>query len=119
MQRRDFLIFTGTALLAGCAGTETKGTAGGGDASGMKFSDSERAVIEAYYGKPSGPLPPQRAKAGEVLQAGQRPAKLPVNLLSKLPDLPAPYTRYVLGNDIILVNRDTHVILDVIPQVVR
>ncbi len=119
MERRDFLIFSAAALLAGCASQGDKSAAGGGDSSGMKFSASDRAAVEAFYGKPSGTLPPQRAKVGDVLQAGQRPAKLPVNLLTKLPDLPAPYTRYVLGNDIVLVNRDSLVILDVMPQVVR
>ncbi len=119
MERRDFLIFTAAALLAGCASQGDKSAAGGGDSSGMKFSASDRAAVEAYYGKPSGTLPPQSAKVGDVLPPGQRPAKLPGKLLSKLPDLPAPYTRYVVGNDIVLVNRDTHVVLDVMPQVVR
>lgn len=43
--------------------------------------------------------------------------KLPTDLDGKLPSLPAPHTRLVLGADVILVNRDTHEILDVIPQV--
>lgn len=116
MERRDFLFMTAAALLAGCAsqGSTTKGT----DSSGMKFSESERKTIEAFYGgKPRGVIPAQRAKPGDVLDSGQRPAKLPSDLVAKLPDLPTPYTRYTLGADVILVNRDTHVILDVIPQI--
>lgn len=118
MQRRDFLFMTAAAaLLAGCAG---KGATTSMETSGIKFSESERKTIETYYSaQRRGPatLPPQRAKPGDVLDPGQRPNKLPGDLLGRLPDLPAPYTRLVLGGDIILVNRDTHVIADVIPQV--
>lgn len=115
MERRDFLFMTAAVLLAGCAskGSATKST----DSSGMKFSETERKTIEAFYGgKPRGVIPAQQAKPGDLLDSGQRPAKLPSDLVARLPDLPAPYTRYKLGADVILVNRDTHVILDVIPQ---
>ena len=54
-----------------------------------------------------------------MLDPGQRPAPLPSALNAKLTHLPAPYTRYILGADVVLVNRDTHAILDVIPQIVR
>jgi hypothetical protein len=116
MERRDFLLMTTAALLAGCAGG---GTTKSADSSGLMFSESERKTIEAFYGKPSGTLPAQQAKPGDVLDSGQRPAKLPSDLVAKLPHLPAPYTRYTLGADVILVNRDTHAILDVIPQIAR
>ncbi|MEW5788246.1 MAG: hypothetical protein AB1899_10390 [Pseudomonadota bacterium] len=115
MERRAFLFSTTALLLAGCA---SQGSTSAPDTSGMKFSDKERQAILAFYGTQKRGTPPaQRAKPGDVLDAGQRPAKLPSDLLAKLPDLPAPYTRYVLGADIILVNRDSHAILDVIPQI--
>ncbi len=117
MKRREFLFLATASLLAGCASQDN--APGAGDSSGMKFTESERSVIEAFYGKASGPLPPQRAKVGDVLDPGQRPAPLPSNLSAKLPYPQGPYTRYILGNDVILVNRDTHQILDVIPQIVR
>jgi len=66
---------------------------------------------------PTGALPAQRAKAGDVLDSGQRPNKLPTDLAKLLPDLPEPYTRLILGADVVLVNRNTHAILDVIPQI--
>jgi hypothetical protein len=116
MERREFLFIATAALLAGCA---SQGGSQSSDASGMRFSDSERGIIEAFYGKPSGPLPAQRVKPGDVLDPGQRPAPLPSGLNAKLPHLPAPYTRYIVGSDVVLVNRDTHAILDVIPQIVR
>jgi hypothetical protein len=115
MERRDFLLMAAAALLAGCAsqGSTTKST----DSSGMKFSENERKTIEAFYGRRGGSLPAQRVNPGDVLDSGQRPAKLPSDLIARLPDLPAPYTRYTLGADVVLVNRDTHAILDVIPQI--
>ena len=117
MQRRDFLFFTAAALLVGCA---SKGTTTSTDSAGAKFSEGERKTIEGYYSalrRAPVSMPPQRVKPGELLDSGQRPNKLPGDLLGRLPDLPAPYTRLVLGGDVILVNRDTHLIADVIPQV--
>jgi hypothetical protein len=116
MLRRDFLIMTAATLLAGCAG---QGGTTSSDTSGMRFSDKERGIIEAFYGKPTGPLPAQRASAGDVLDSGQRPMPLPSDLNARLPYLPSPYTRYIVGSDVVLVNRDTHAILDVVPQIVR
>jgi len=115
MLRRDFLFMTAAALLSGSA---SQGSASSADASGMKFSESERKTSAAFYGgQGRGSIPAQWARPGDVLDSSQRPAKLPRDLLARLPDLPAPYTRLVLGADIILVNRDTHTILDVIPQI--
>ncbi len=117
MERRDFLFMSVAALLAGCA---SQGKTTSAEPSGMKFSEFERKAIESYYSAlRRGPasMPAQRAKPGDILDTGLRPNKLPGDLLGRLPDLPAPYTRLVLGADVILVNRDTHMIADVIPQV--
>ncbi len=88
----------------------------------MQFSEAERKVILNYYAQAggrtaTGSIPAQRARAGELLDSGQRPNKLPVELAKRLPDLPNPYTRLILGADVLLVNRDSHAILDVIPQI--
>jgi hypothetical protein len=117
MQRRDFLVFA-SVLIAGCA-TKTSSVP---DSSGLRFSDADRKVITGYYSQaggrqPSGAIPAQRAKVGDVLDSGLRPNKLPVELARLLPDLPDPYTRLTLGADVVLVNRNSHAILDVIPQV--
>lgn len=117
MQRRDFLVLA-SLLITGCA---TK-TSRSPDASGIQFSEAERQIITRFY-TPSGgrktttAAPAQRAKPGDLLDSGQRPNKLPIDLAKLLPDLPAPYTRLTLGADVLLVNRETHAILDVIPQV--
>ncbi len=117
MERRGFLFAAAAALLAGCAsqGSSTPGAAGGA----LQFSDTERKTIENFYGARGGDPSAARVKPGGVLEPGQRPAKLPSDLLARLPDLPSPYTRYVLDTDVILVNRDSHAVLDVITQVVR
>lgn len=121
MERRAFLIYSGslaalaaTSMLAGCAGQAT------GDASGMRFSDAERKLILDYYRQPGdrkSTLQAQLAKPGDKLDTGQRPNHLPDDLKKQLSHLPDPYTRLILGADVILVNRNTHDILDVIPQV--
>lgn len=118
MDRRTFAVSIPLLVLLGCASqTKDKPTA-----SGPAFSAQERALISDYYAAerartPAREKPAQRAKAGDKLVSGQRPAKLPGNLLERLPPLSEPYTRLLLGADVILVNRDTHDILDVIPQV--
>jgi len=117
MQRREFLVFAGL-LITGCATRPSTSP----EVSGMRFTEAERKTITAYYAQPvgqsaTGSIPAQRARAGELLDSGQRPNKLPIELARRLPDLPNPYTRLILGADVLLINRDSHVILDVIPQI--
>ena len=121
MERRAFLIHSvslAALALAGCAGQAAKT----GDTSGMRFSDAERKLIIAFY-EQQGALvagrqkPAQRVKVGDKLDSGQRPTRLPDELTRLLAHLPDPYTRLSLGADVILVNRNTHDVLDVIPQV--
>lgn len=122
MERRGFLISTGALaalVLTGCAGQPA---ATSGDTSGMRFSDAERKLIIGFYEyqgarKPGRQVPAQRAKPGEKLDSGQRPTRLPDDLNKQLVFLSDPYTRLILGADVILVNRNTHDILDVIPQI--
>ena len=117
MKRRDFLLL-GTLALAGCAAQPKSESA----AAPLAFSAAERDTIEAYFAQargrgPANTKPPQQVKPGDLLVSGQRPNKLPVELASKLPHLADPHTRLILGADIILVNRATLRIDDVIPQV--
>jgi hypothetical protein len=117
MQRRNFLVLAGL-LLTGCASRSSPPP----EAAGMRFSETERSRIVAFYSqaggrKNTGPVPAQRARVGDLLDSGQRPNKLPIDLAKLLPDLPEPYTRLILGADVVLVNRNSHAILDVIPQI--
>lgn len=118
MDRRAFVTAIPGLLLFGCAGS------GGKEANptaGPVFSDADRKQIADYFANerrgPQPAKPAQRVKPGDKLESGQRPTRLPDGLDKKLPYLPEPYTRLILGADVILVNRNTHDILDVIPQV--
>lgn len=118
MDRRCFLTVFPALALAGCAGTNSDK----GAATGPQFSPAERELITRYYakersGSPAKAIPAQQVKPGDTLVSGARPAKLPTALDQHLSLPPAPYTRLTLGADVILVNRDTHLIADVIPQV--
>ena len=122
MDRRAFVRFIPAAALVGtvfgCASQADNKPAA---PTGIKFNEKDRAAILAYYGRGAGSpqqTPPlQRAMPGGVLPSGERPAKLPTDLDARLSALPDPYTRLTLGADVILVNRNTHEILDVIPQI--
>lgn len=121
MQRRAFMKFTGVLAvlaLSGCAGQPAQVKA----ESGVRFSDAEKRLIIDFYAQQGArvagrQVQAQRARVGEKMDSGQRPTRLPDDLNKLLSYLPNPYTRLILGSDVILVNRDTHDILDVIPQV--
>jgi hypothetical protein len=116
MLRREFLIFA-SLFAAGCASKPASQP----ESPGLRFSESERQTITEYYARLRGPRPAtppaQGVKPGDTLLSGQRPNKLPVDLLKQLPDLRDPHTRLIVGADVVLINRDTHAILDVIPRV--
>lgn len=118
MDRRAFVTLLPTLALLGCANQAPNKPS----ETGMRFSPSERELISRHFALergrgPARDIPPPRVKPGDLLDSGQRPNKLPTNLDQQLPVLPSPYTRLILGADVILVNRDTHVIADVIPQI--
>jgi hypothetical protein len=119
MDRRAFIRFIPAIALLGCASHGQQMT----EKSGMRFSEAERNLITTYYKLQGRPRTPDqdkatsRARVGEKLMSGERPNKLPTALDAQLPTLPDPYTRLTLGADVILVNRNTHDILDIIPQV--
>ncbi len=117
MDRRAFIGFIPAIALFGCASQGPEK----GDPSGMRFTEAERKIITGYYQQQGQPrvAPPaiNHANAGDKLMSGERPNKLPTALDAQLPGLPDPYTRLTLGTDVILVNRNTHDILDVIPQI--
>ncbi|WP_096461379.1 hypothetical protein [Sulfurifustis variabilis] len=95
----------------------------------VSFSRHDRAVIEQYYrgahqrglppglAKRNGALPPGLAKR-DVLPPGLSTVPLPVELERQLTPLPAVYVRVRIGNDIVLMDRKTRVVFDVIYGVV-
>jgi hypothetical protein len=121
MNRRAFItlipLIPAVAML-GCASPGAEKPT----ISGPVFDAAERAQITQHYvaerGRgPARTAPAQRVKPGDKLDTGQRPTRLPGALDDHLRHLPEPYARLVLGGDVILVNRNTHDIHDVIPQV--
>ncbi len=117
MDRRSFVSLIPAIALVGCASQGREPP----PAPAMRFSDAERNTITTYYRQQGQPRAAMSAKArvgiGDKLISGERPNKLPTALDALLPGLPEPYTRLVLGADVILVNRNSHDILDVIPQI--
>ncbi len=97
------------------------------------FGTHEREIIAAYYRNRNSNLPPGLAKRGGNLPPGlerqlQRKGKLPPglqkrlepfppDLVRSLPPLPPDYNRGVIGAHVVLVNRRTGIIVDVIKNI--
>jgi hypothetical protein len=97
------------------------------------FSAQEREVITHYYSNRGSNLPPGLAKRGGNLPPGlekqlerngtlppglqKRVEPCPVELERQLPPLPAEYRRGVIGAHIVIFNRNTNVIVDVLRDV--
>ncbi len=64
-------------------------------------------------------LPPGLAKRGNKLPAGLMKGDLPSELESKLPPLPKNVERVIVDNDVLLVQKGTDLILDVLEGVIR
>lgn len=92
----------------------------------VRLSDRDRTAIEDYYrtarkkkglppglAKRAGNLPPGLAKR-DTLPPGLRSEPLPADLEGRLSTLPASHVRVRIGYDIVLLERKTRVIVDVI-----
>ena len=98
-----------------------------------EFQDHDREVITHYYSNRGSNLPPGLAKRGGNLPPGlekqlerngtlppglqKRVQPCPVELERQLPPLPAEYRRGVIGAHIVIFNRNTNVIVDVMKDV--
>ena len=134
-QRRIFLYGSMGAALSTLAGgwamaLDTKRS--------EHFSSEERRIIESYYqkGKKSKKkgLPPGLAKRGGDLPPGlqkkldrggqlppglqKRLEPLPTDLDHRLPRLPEYWERVIVERDIVLIDRRTNRILDIIENVI-
>lgn len=122
-----FVTLLLASVLAGCASyTATSGRVVIKDDTGVvdiRIDDRDRAHIHDYYRSRKGPppglakrnghLPPGLAKR-DRLPHGLEGDTLPYELERKLAKLPSPYVRIRVGQDIVLMNRNTRVIFDVI-----
>ena len=139
MSRRKLLL-AGLALSVGCLVRPMAGLALDTGRS-VQFSNEERRIIENYYRKDHGGkkgkkkgLPPGLAKRGGNLPPGlqkhierngqlppglqKRLEPLPRDLHGRLPRLPEYYERVILERDVILVDRRTNRVLDIIEDVI-
>ena len=90
----------------------------------LRFSDRDRALIEAHFraAKPK-KAPPGLAKRErltpglvkrDTLPPGLQERLLPHALEVRLTVLPAAYARVIVGHDVVLIRRDTRVVLDIL-----
>ena len=88
------------------------------------FSERDRVILEEYYraakSKKTPPglakresLPPGLAKR-DTLPPGLQGRLLPHELEARLTVLPASQVRVIIGRDIVLMQRDTRVVLDIL-----
>jgi len=105
-----------------------------GDAK-YRFRSEDREYVTTYYSKHGKGLPPGLAKRNGDLPPGlekqlQRNGTLPPGLEKKLqpcpveierrlPPLPSDYQRSVIGASIVVFNRRTNIVVDVMADVVR
>ena len=133
-QRRAFLMLSFCAV----AGLVKQSSARADVTRPAYFLAEERRIIEHYYrggkkGKRKG-LPPGLAKRGGLLPPGlqkhlekngrlppglqKRLDPLPVDLDRQLPGLPDYWERVIFERDVILIDRRTNRILDIIEDVI-
>jgi hypothetical protein len=108
------------SILSGCASyTSTSGRVAIKDDTSVvdvRISDHDRGLIEHYYKnsyKNKKGLPSRLAKR-DKLPPGLQSEPLPYELERKLARLPSPYVRVRVGQDIVLMDRNTRVIFDIV-----
>jgi len=100
-----------------------------------EFRSQDREVVTTYYSKHGSGLPPGLAKRNGNLPPGlekqlerngtlppglqKKLAPCPVEITRQLPPLPPEYQRSVIGAHIVVFNRSTNIIEDVMKDVVR
>ena len=126
--RKVFLILLLAIAAAGCAThAVTSGRVVVRDdraVAELRFHERDRAAIEQYYRsvKPK-KMPPGLAKREslppglamrDTLPPGLQGRLLPRELEARLTVLPAAQARVVIGRDVVLMQRDTRVVLDIL-----
>jgi hypothetical protein len=123
MNKYAMIVLAGI-LLGGCASyTATSGRVVIKDdttVAGARIDARDRALIRDYYGsekgrlpKPGGNLPPRLA-IRDKLPPSLQGEPLPYELERRLAKLPSPHARVRVGQDVVLMDRNTRVIFDII-----
>jgi len=122
--RAHILVLLLTAILGGCASyASTSGRVVIKDdtaVAGVRIGDRDRTVIRDYYGNEKGR--PQKSggnlPSGLAIRDKLPPAlqgePLPYELERKLAKLPSPHARVRVGQDVVLMDRNTRVIFDIV-----
>src|SRR5216684_2878411 len=86
-----------------------------------EFGPHDRELISSYYAGENSNLPPGLAKRGGNLPPGleKQVQPCPVELERQLPPLEAGYSRGIIGAHVVIYNRSTSVIVDIMKDVVR
>ena len=123
MYRVIAIIFS-VVLLAGCLTTSGQVAVHDDNASvAVSFNNHDRRFIHDYYSNHRKRVPPGLAKKGKLppglakrqtLPRGLSGRSLPRDLLSRLSPIPSGYIRLRIGTDIVIMNRKTRVIFDVV-----
>ena len=134
---RHFLALFLVLTVSGCASySATSGRVVIKDDTGVvdiRIEDRDRAIIDEYYksysNKSKKSLPPGLAKRGgnlppglakrDKLPPGLQGDPLPYDLEEKLTRLPSTYIRVRVGQDVVLMDRKTRVIFDVVYGIAR
>jgi len=122
---KKFLVVIFTMLmLTGCLTSSGRVAVQDGNTQvAVSFSNHDRRLIHDYYYKKRKRLPPGLAKKGKLppglakrqrLPRGLSGRGLPRDLLSRLSRIPDGYVRLRVGTDVVIMNRKTRVIFDVI-----
>jgi len=121
---RIIAIIFSAVLLAGCLTTSGRVAVHEGNTSvAVSFNNHDRRLISDYYHNKRKRLPPGLAKKGKLppglakrqtLPRGLSGRTLPRDLLDNLSRIPEGYVRLRVGTDIVIMNRKTRVIFDVI-----
>ena len=131
--RKIFMLWLLAALLPGCASYAlTSGKVAVHDdtaEAALRLNDADRSMLREYFRDPAhrgaavlGLSVHERLPAGlarrDVLPAGVRGHTLPYELDSRLTALPAGYVRIAVGRDVVLMHRDSRIVLDIARQVI-
>ncbi len=123
-----FLAALLALLLGGCETIDHArvDTAGRHGAVSVVFSDRDRTLIHDYYRHPQKRLPPGLAKREQLppglakrqrLPPGLQGRHLPPDLERRLSHLPDGYVRLLMGGDVVLMERRSRLIVDLIRRV--
>jgi len=116
-------------------GDDDQGPGKGNKKAKHEFDARDREVVTTYYSNRNSNLPPGLAKRGGNLPPGlekqlerngtlppglqKRVQPCPVELERQLPPVEAGYARGVIGAHLVIYNRSTNVIVDIMKDVVH